>query len=150
MKDSTRSQSGGKGKILNTTASSSAATRFTAEGGFDVNEQPQTLVATLSRGSGPPPEIRDLDVGSPTPAGNTLPSDCQPRIRTKPNDTSPVLTVVKVKVHINEAMFVLQVPQTIDYEGLVEKIMCKLRLLGPPLEEPMALEECQPGDALAL
>jgi cell division control protein 24 len=141
-------------------------------GGFDVNEQPQTLVATLSRGSGPPPEIRDLDVGSPTPAGNTLPSDCQPRIQTEPNDASPALTVVKVNVHINEAMFVLQVPQTIDYEGLVEKIMCKLRLLGPPLEEPvrlkyrdqegdmvavnssedvqMALEECQPGGQLMM
>ncbi|KAJ7318525.1 hypothetical protein DFH08DRAFT_892181, partial [Mycena albidolilacea] len=99
-------------------------------GGFDVNEQPQTLVATLSRGSGPPSEIRDLNMGSPTPAGNTLPSNFQPRIRTEPNDASPTLTVVKVKVHINEAMFVLQVPQTIDYEGLVEKIMCKLRLLG--------------------
>ncbi|KAF8212778.1 Dbl homology domain-containing protein [Mycena galopus ATCC 62051] len=141
-------------------------------GGFDVNEQPQTLAATLSRGGGPPPEIRDLDAGSPTPAGDNLPSDCQPGLQTEPNDTNPALTVVKVKVHVNEDMFVLRVPWTIDYDGLVEKITHKLRLLGPLPEEPvrlkyrdqegdmvavnssedvqMALEECQPGGRLTV
>ncbi|KAJ7323957.1 hypothetical protein DFH08DRAFT_1028908 [Mycena albidolilacea] len=102
--------------------------------GFQLNDGSG---ATSSSGSGPPPEIRDLNVGSPTPAGNTLPSDCQPRVWTEPNDASPTSTVVKVKVHFNGAMFVLQVLQTIDYDGLGEKIMCKLRLLGPLLEEPV-------------
>jgi hypothetical protein len=129
-------------------------------------------VATLSRGGGPPPEIWDLDAGSPIPAGDTLPSYWQPRVRTEPNKETPAFTVVEVKVHVNEDMFVLQVSRTIDYDGLVEKITRKLRLLGPLPEEPvrlkyydregdmvavnssedvyMALEECQPGDWLTV
>ncbi|KAJ6536236.1 Dbl homology domain-containing protein [Mycena capillaripes] len=101
--------------------------------GFDVNKQPKTLAA------------------SPTPAGNTLPGDCQPREQTKPNDASPAFNVVKVKVHVNEAMFVLQVPRTIDYDGLVEKITRKLRLLGPLPEGPVRLKYCdQDGDMVAV
>ncbi|KAJ6536229.1 Pleckstrin homology domain-containing protein [Mycena capillaripes] len=109
-------------------ASSQGSQPNDSSSGFDVNKQPQTLAA------------------SPTHAGNTLPGDCQPRAQTKPNDASPAFNVVKMKVQVNEAMFVLQVPRTIDYDGLVEKITRKLRLLGPMSEEPVRLKYCDQAD----
>jgi hypothetical protein len=144
-------------------------------GGLDTDEHRQILQATPSGGgggSGPPQELPHLGA---TSARDTIPSDNQPPVQTDNNNgANPPSTfrVVKVKVHFNEDIFILLVPRTIDYDGLVEQIRRKIRLLGPMPDEPVrlmykdhdgdmvavnssedvqiALEDCQPGDQLTL
>jgi hypothetical protein len=121
-----------------------------SSGGLDTDEHRQTLATSFGGGGGPAPEIRDLDA---TPARDTVPSYSQPRVQTDNNGTNPLSTlqVVKVKVHFNEDIFILPVPRTIDYDGLVEKITRKIRLLGPLPDEPVRLKyKDQDGDMVAV
>ncbi|KAJ7827579.1 hypothetical protein B0H13DRAFT_1917534 [Mycena leptocephala] len=90
-------------------------------GGLDTDEHRQILQATPSggSGSGPPQELPHLDA---TSARDTIPSDNQPPVQTDNNNgANPPSTfrVVKVTVHFNEDIFILLVPRTIDYDGLV-------------------------------
>ncbi|KAJ7852852.1 Pleckstrin homology domain-containing protein [Mycena leptocephala] len=110
-------------------------------GGLDTDEHRQILQATPSggSGSGPPQELPHLDA---TSARDTIPSDNQPPVQTDNNNgANPPSTfrVVKVTVHFNEDIFILLVPRTIDYDGLVEQIKRKIRLLGPLPDEPVRL-----------
>ncbi|OBZ68336.1 Rho guanine nucleotide exchange factor scd1 [Grifola frondosa] len=59
---------------------------------------------------------------------------------------------VKVKVHFNEDIFVIQVPRTTEYSDLVEKVGKKIRLCGPQRDDgPLRVKyKDEDGDLVSL
>jgi len=59
---------------------------------------------------------------------------------------------VKVKVHFNEDIFVIQVPRTTEYDDLVEKVGRKIRLCGPRRDDgPLRVKyKDEDGDMVSL
>ena len=59
---------------------------------------------------------------------------------------------VKVKVHFNEDIFVIQVPRTTEYEELVERVGRKIRLCGPRRDDgPLRVKyKDEDGDLVSL
>jgi len=59
---------------------------------------------------------------------------------------------VKVKVHFNEDIFVIQVPRMTEYDELVEKVGRKIRLCGPRRDDgPLRVKyKDEDGDMVSL
>ena len=61
-------------------------------------------------------------------------------------------TIVKVKVHFHEDIFVIQVPVRLEYDDLVEKVGRKIRLCGPRRDDgPLRVKyRDEDGDMVSL
>lgn len=100
--------------------------------------------------------VESLDESSPsTPVGDypTLPmgSDKINDVRwqrdgLKGNNLDPSIPMVKLKVHFHEDIFVFQLPKTVDFAGLYEKVERKIRLCGPQSDTGALRVKYEDGD----
>ncbi|KLO18354.1 hypothetical protein SCHPADRAFT_899755 [Schizopora paradoxa] len=74
-------------------------------------------------------------------------------VKTPPSGGVPIVVpMVKVKVHFNEDIFVIQVPRSTEFQELVERVGRKIRLCGPRREDgPLKVKYVdEDGDMICL
>ncbi|KAJ6499333.1 hypothetical protein C8R45DRAFT_898338 [Mycena sanguinolenta] len=123
------------------------------------NPRSNTSMGVNKRESGSSQSTGDSSDYSPnssspiTPFENSSESSLGGGMRAQPmNGARDNYPPVKVKVHFNEDIFVIQVPRTTEYDELVEKVGRKIRLCGPRRDDgPLRVKyKDEDGDMVSL